>query len=209
VLVAKQRVKHMEKDEWTDKVFTGDNPDSTAHQAQAAGERDLQLNKNAKGRTAMMDAVKTSLRDRLAPMRQTQMSELEAKVAANMLEGKVDMRHVEDIRRVLRRKYASRSNLHKIFAQWDRAKKGGIDAQDIFIGLNKLNIKTTLEEAMALQASAKQQDNVPELSLQEFTELLFSPDENLNDGLKNLNAPSGEHIGKVEEFAKSITDAHW
>lgn len=103
----------------------------------------------------MMDAVKTSLRDRLAPMRQTQLAELEAKVAANMLDGKVDMRHVEDIRRVLRRKYASRSNLHKIFNQWDRAKKNGIDAQDIFIGLNKLSIKTTLEEAMALQAAAK------------------------------------------------------
>ena len=59
----------MEKDEWNDKVFTGDNPDATAHQAQAAGERDMVLNKNVKGRTAMMDAVKTSLRDRLAPMR--------------------------------------------------------------------------------------------------------------------------------------------
>jgi glycerol-3-phosphate cytidylyltransferase-like family protein len=41
VLVAKQRINHLEKDEWTDKVFTGDNCDTTAHFAQAAGERDL------------------------------------------------------------------------------------------------------------------------------------------------------------------------
>lgn len=75
-----------------------------------------------------MDAVKTSLRDRLNPMRENQAADLQARVAANTLEGKVDMRHVEDIRRVLRRKYASRTNLHKIFSQWDRAKKGGIDA---------------------------------------------------------------------------------
>ena len=31
VLVAKQRINHLEKDEWNDKVFTGDNPDTTAH----------------------------------------------------------------------------------------------------------------------------------------------------------------------------------
>lgn len=31
VLVAKQRIGHLEKDEWTDKVFTGDNCDTTAN----------------------------------------------------------------------------------------------------------------------------------------------------------------------------------
>ena len=41
VLVAKQRINHLQKDEWTDKVFTGDNCDATAHFSQEAGARDL------------------------------------------------------------------------------------------------------------------------------------------------------------------------
>ena len=46
--------------------------------------------------------------------------------------------------------YASRSNLHKIFNQWDREKKGSINAKDMFMGLNKMGISATLEQAMAL-----------------------------------------------------------
>ena len=92
----------------------------------------------------MMDQIKTSLRDRLAPMRASQSAARAEFIAANSLEGKVDKTEVSDIRRQLRRNYASRSNLHKIFNQWDRAKKGTINSQDIFYGLNKLGITTTL-----------------------------------------------------------------
>ena len=50
-----------------------------------------------------------------------------------------------DIRRALRRKYASRTNLHRIFNQWDRDNKGGISSQDLFLGLNKIGITVTLD----------------------------------------------------------------
>jgi hypothetical protein len=75
-----------------------------------------------------MQPIKTSLRDRLAPMRESQSAARTAKIEANTLEDKIDLKHVSDIRRALRRKYASRSNLHKIFNQWDRLKKGSIDS---------------------------------------------------------------------------------
>jgi glycerol-3-phosphate cytidylyltransferase-like family protein len=55
VLVAKQRINHLQKDEWTDKVFTGDNPDTTAHLSQAAAERDTHIGQSIKGRTAVME----------------------------------------------------------------------------------------------------------------------------------------------------------
>ena len=85
----------------------------------------------------MMQPIKTSLRDRLAPMRASQSAARQVKVDANTLEDKLDLKHVMDIRRALRRRYASRTNLHKIFNQWDRSKKGTIDDQDIFMGLNR------------------------------------------------------------------------
>jgi hypothetical protein len=41
---------------------------------------------------------------------------------------KVNVTVVRDIRRALRRKYASRSNIERIFTQWDREGKGEISA---------------------------------------------------------------------------------
>jgi hypothetical protein len=40
------------------------------------------------------------------------------------LEGKIDLSHVRDIRRALRRRYANRRNLNKIFKSWDEEGKG-------------------------------------------------------------------------------------
>lgn len=70
-----------------------------------------------------------------------------------------------DVRRALRRKYASRTNLHRIFGQWDRGTKGGISVQDLFHGLNKVNIKVSLDQATALHSLATQTDQDPNLSL--------------------------------------------
>ena len=98
----------------------------------------------------------------------------------------VDEKHLRDIRRVLRRKYASRTNLHRIFGQWDKGDKGGISPQDLFKGLNQIGIAVNLDEATALHAAATQTDTDPNLSLQEFSDLLFGGDETLNVNLKDL-----------------------
>jgi hypothetical protein len=67
---------------------------------------------------------------------------------------KVSVTVVRDIRRALRRKYASRSNIERIFTQWDRDSKGEISAQDLTAGLNKIGIKINLDEATVLHHSA-------------------------------------------------------
>ena len=41
---------------------------------------------------------------------------------------KVNMTAVRDTRRALRRKYASRTNIDRIFNQWDKDGKGDISA---------------------------------------------------------------------------------
>ena len=63
-------------------------------------------------------------------MREKLLSEL-AKSKVATLEEAVDLNQIRDIRRALRRKYASRSNLDRIFTQWDSDNKGTISAQDI------------------------------------------------------------------------------
>jgi len=98
----------------------------------------------------------------------------------------VDLTVVKDIRNALRRKYASRSNIDRIFSQWDKKQAGVITAEDICCGLNKIGIKASLEEAMALKASVAQSD----LSLSDFQQLLFSKDQAFNVDLNAIQAPS-------------------
>ena len=61
------------------------------------------------------------------------------------LDKTVDKKHVMDIRRALRRKYASRTNLHRIFNQWDRGNKSGISVSDLYYGLNKIGLAVSLD----------------------------------------------------------------
>ena len=104
-----------------------------------------------------------------------------------------------DIRRALRRKYASRTNLHRIFAQWDRGSKGGISVEDLFLGLNKIGLTTTLDQATALHACAIQTDSDPILSLQEFSDLLFNNEENFQANLKSIPATDKNHEAQLRE----------
>ena len=61
--------------------------------------------------------------------------------------------------------------------------------QDLYMGLNKIGLQVTLDEAKALHACATQTDSDPNLSLQEFSDLLFSADESL--GKANLDTLMG------------------
>jgi len=61
--------------------------------------------------------------------------------------------------------------------------------QDLFYGLNKVGLTTTLDQATALHAMATQTDTDPNLSLQEFSDLLFGADETFQANLKNIPVP--------------------
>lgn len=161
VLVANQKTQHLEDAKWTDKIFTGDNTNTVAKLTNEASKRDAVANPNK--RRGLSESVMNGPAQRLEQeIRRRQ----EAKAAEPLtLDKTVDKKHIMDIRRALRRKYASRTNLHRIFGQWDRGNKEGISVQDLFHGLNKINIKVTLDEATALHSLATQTDSDPNLSL--------------------------------------------
>lgn len=172
--MANKKTQNLEEAKWTDKVFTGDNPNTTAKLATEANKRDVLANPNK--RRGLSENVGNGPAQRLEEAIKRRQQE-----AANeplTLEKTVDKKAVMDIRRALRRKYASRTNLHRIFTQWDRGTKGGISVEDLFHGLNKIGLTTTLDQATALHACAIQTDTDPNLSLQEFSDLLFNNEEN-------------------------------
>jgi len=90
------------------------------------------------------------------------------------LEGKIDMQRIKDIRQALRRKYASRSNAPKVFSQWDKSNTGDVNAEDIYMSLNKLGIVASKDEARVLLASATEDQSRGNLNADEFEKLVFS-----------------------------------
>ena len=137
--MANRKTQELEQPQWTDKIFTGDNPTTTAALAQEAGKRDEAA--NPKKASRMVAAVSKSVKNMFA--------EKLAQQQAPTLADTVDEKHLRDIRRVLRRKYASRSNLTRIFSQWDKGGKGGISPEDLFNGLNKIGLAVSLDQATA------------------------------------------------------------
>lgn len=66
----------------------------------------------------------------------------------------VDTTVVKDIKKALKRKFASRSNISRIFSQWSR-EGTVITPEDVFTGLNKIGIMATYEDALCLVSSAE------------------------------------------------------
>ena len=76
--------------------------------------------------------------------------------------------------------------------------------QDLFHGLNKINIKTSLDQATALHSLATQLDTDPNLSLQEFSDLLFNADETFT---ANLGAIKATDKNEEDELLKTLRDS--
>lgn len=123
--IGKRRETELEELFWTDKVFTGDNPVTTAMLATAVRERNETYGGDAKKRRAHAQEVKSveassqygdkkgaNLKRRADLMadaeHETQLVHLKNTVTQ---QGQVDLAKVQDIIRALRRRYATRGNV--------------------------------------------------------------------------------------------------
>ena len=104
-------MNELEETKWNDKVFTGDTSKNTAELTFFARQREMQKSDKLPGRKKTVDpnvgerlfrsSIKNAAREAMKPK--------------NNLEGKVDVKHVTDMRRILRLRYSSRTNIEKIF----------------------------------------------------------------------------------------------
>ena len=111
---------------------------------------------------------------------ETQLVRIEAK---ETLENKVDIKKIKDVRLALRRRYANRTHLRKLFKNWDRSNNGYISLYDAHCMINKLAIPINFNETKALISSASQTDH---LSLEDFVNLIHNENNALNIDLKNI-----------------------
>ena len=95
------------------------------------------------------------------------------------------MEKIREIRRAMRRKYAARKNLQKIFNLWDVEKKGYISIKNVLDMITNFGININFDEARVLVASADIDKN-NELNLDEFLQMIFNVNVALNVNLKKI-----------------------
>ena len=115
-------------------------------------------------------------------IQETQLVNIEAE---ETLEGKVDIKKLQEIRLALRRRYANRTNFRKIFKEWDHSIAGEISVYDAHEMINSLAIPINYNETRALLASSNKR-GTETLNMQEFMHLIFNDNPGLTVDLKKI-----------------------
>lgn len=105
------------------------------------------------------------------------------------LKNNVDLEKVREIRRALRRRYATRKNLAKIYSSWDEDNTGYITTENVYSMMRKMGLNVNVDEARVLIASANK-SGTGQLSLDEFLDLIYNHDDALNINFDMLASKS-------------------
>ena len=132
-------------------------------------------------------------------------------------ENNVNLKKIEDIRNLLKRKYGNRKNLNKIFRAWANNKNNKITINDAYKIINSLSIPINYDEAKMFITSASHLGN-EYLNLEEFSNLIYEPPEisfeNINNRsqekshekmrkilkIKTKNKYDSINLGKLKDF---------
>jgi hypothetical protein len=103
------------------------------------------------------------------------------------LENKVNLEKLQEIRLCLRRRYASRTKIRKIFKQWDKDNTGEISVYEAYKMINKLSIPINIDETRALISSSNQR-KTENLNVEEFMHLIYNDNDELKLRLKHISS---------------------
>lgn len=129
----------------------------------------------------------------------THETQLVTTVAGLTLEGEVDFDKVADIRRTLRRRYHTRSNIRGLFNCWDLGSEGVIRPQDVNVMMNRLGIPVNMDEAKVLVASACK-SKAGTLGLDEFIDLISEENDKFNVDIAMID-PKLDYNARVSEMS--------
>jgi len=107
--------------------------------------------------------------------------------AEKTLENRVNLAKLQEIRLCLRRRYASRQNIRKIFKEWDKQNTGEISIYDAYKMINNLSIPINIDETRALISSSNKR-KTENLNVEEFMHLVYNDNDELKIRLKHLNS---------------------
>jgi Ca2+-binding EF-hand superfamily protein len=222
-----KRQTMLEDNKWTDHVFTGDTANFQADLTTKVKKRvnklglshvgklrvgkkeDLSPSKTQRQSSKTAEDMRPYAKAKIEAFQGATLSKADLHATADQetqlvrldhrktLEGKVDLKKVRDIRRAIRRRYATRKNASKLFHAWDLKQQKKIDTEDVVNMVNKMGIKINKNEAYVLLKSADiNADDF--LDIEEFINLIHSTNEALDVNLREL-APLSNEINKKGE----------
>ena len=147
-------------------------------------KRDINENKGLKqDNISRMEQTKTqkTQKNKEGP-HETQLVKIDAK---ETLDNKIDLKKIQEIRFALRRRYSSRTDIRKIFKEWDLNAVGEITLYSAHEMINRLCIPINYNETRALIASSNTR-GTESLNLEEFIHLIFSDNEALKVDLNKI-----------------------
>lgn len=238
-----KRSTQLEADKWNDNIFTGDTANYQADLTGKVRKRVNKLGMSLAGKRKLpgfgpSENMKTqrekshtatdddAYRKRNATVKPTTFSKIDVHATADQetqlvrlenrrtLEGKVNLKKVRDIRRAIRRRYATRKNIPKLFQAWDRKSKKKLDSDDIVDMVTKIGIKINKNEAQVLLKSADI-NNDGLLDIEEFISLIHSDNDVFDVDLKTITdanediATTGNNAKEIEtKLQKGISNAY-
>ena len=143
-------------------------------------KHDTNENKLKQDYISRMEKAK-ALKNKEAPQ-ETQLVKIDAK---ETLDNKIDLKKIQEIRLALRRRYASRTDIRKIYKEWDLNAVGEITLYSAHDMINRLCIPINYNETRALIASSNTR-GTESLNLEEFIHLIFSDNEALKVDLNKI-----------------------
>ena len=114
----------------------------------------------------------------------------------------INMKKVEEIRITLRRRYANRKKIDKIFQQWAKTFPNKITVYDAYKMINALSIPINYNEAKAFITSGSYSGN-EYLTFEEFSNLIHNPTKINLDDEKNYLFEEKEEKKINEKIIKS------
>lgn len=179
-LTETERAAHLDETEKGKDPFTGDSMMISFNTKLKHKDKNLSIkDKKRKHKIKENISREKNLKNKEA-IQETQIVKIDAK---NTLEDKVDLKKIKEIRLALRRRYANRTHIRKLYKNWDSSCNGYINLYDAHSMINKLGIPINYNETRALISSASDEEV---LRLDDFVNLIHNDNPALNINLKKL-----------------------
>lgn len=117
----------------------------------------------------------------------------------------VDLKKVQEIRGVLRRRYLKSRNFQRIFKFWDMDHKGAVTPQNMYSMCKRLGINANPKECEIVIATADRR-GVGGLGPDEFLDLIYNDVDFLNVKTANLKTSTVLEDNEVEELRQQLVE---
>ena len=103
------------------------------------------------------------------------------------LKNNIDLKKIQEARRLLRKRYTNSKNLQKVYSIWDEEKSGRISVENIYNISKKLKLNLNFDESRVLLASVDKK-GAGVLGADDFIDLIYNKTDTFNVDFDQLSS---------------------